>query len=1494
MNGGKDVKVGDDRRFISIIPQNDQLLYNIANGEQLTDEFGTPLVTEVDTFFTQGASRERSTSVVHTNEAGEKIIYETVSIAKTTATYLNKDTNIVGIKTTNPDILVGDLISGPTIPEATIVSRVGIGSIIISNKTTNEKIYPGLRARRYAGYFGLSNDPPGTVAGEDPTFDNVNYTDNLTPVEGPIYITRFDNFFSGSLAISPVYSDTTWLIDGYFLPKNTGNYTFFLSSDDASYLWIGDNALEGYTKANALVNNGGIHGFKEVSGTIALTAGVYYPIRIIYGNQFLPSGNPTQLTLAFNFNTFFSSRTPTPSGWFNVSNPNVGAWSDFMNLYAVYPSSTLSLENVNHTTSWNISIPVGSNYTLTLQADNFGSITIDGTLVADSRNYSPEGEKQVTVFLSKGNHQITALVYNVGNQPNWLSNPAGIAWTLEPQKTSSGYDYYFSVDANIEIHRIIPTKVIPDIAWKIEEQFKETSEVSTTLLGIERAESQLSLFSNVSSYGLDKDDFEVFSFNFEDYSFEWQNRINSVYGNRYLARSVEEVKESAIKLETFPVPYTFPFGPVFADVGLYNENLFNQYLNFIDMGNQLDSYFKDPERSSYPDEWKEKFLPVGITSVFGSDVDYSAGITNSFARIDTWTDTWRDIRDNQLRDPITFEIFDFTKVSQIFGNSNYTADSTRPGYSNTAKRYSLLQSRKVFRYQPGRISGFTFGTRTSVEVQPGSVSEWGVSNPTDQYLFRVENGQFYIVRRSTIPLGSSSLERSGLTLTDQTEEISENPFDETQYWTIKIPRDKFNGDSLDSNGPSGYLLQPERVTMYKIEFGWYGAIGARFYVYIPTDNGDARWVAVHTLVIENSLGNPCLQDSYFRFTYNLSVSNTRDLRTPQFLYKYGASYYIDGGDEGTSQIFSVSSKQRQIRDTYSSSIIGIRPKDIMVNSVGDNIINKKQIMPRRLNVSTDSLTEVKIVSCSACPGFGHAYTPGVATTENGRYCEIEFTSAFSIEAIGISSFSPNDIGAKIVAPSIYNAYIEEFIDEPDENGNYFEAKVNGNRRVFEFILETRNIGGKLVYDREVGINTIIPILEPYPHQIRLSQYNAYFASDFEFNGSKIEIQFVNPDIKENYSQFCEFLIGVTDQKPIVELPNTLVGFEVEGIEEQVLNNSQILYQEHTHSWARINEQGVETSEGWGISSDRNPPRRMGIDYRIPKLPSPSEGICSKLTIDVLDPVEILDINEYNYLPELENELNLTVDNLGRIWIQVTGNFPDIDFDGGQIAISENGNIIETQSRFVGEVYSYIDSNGNVFSYIQISQRIKIDSGESTPTKTSPFSIFIRPITATSIFKDNELSIKSKLFNYTPFPLYLVGKLRDYAEINNISVKEVIGDFQRTISPKLYVSDNASVTLAEGNTDNFGTAPTNFQEVTRTSAALVDIQNQQKLRNVSEKDTFYIGKNSTEDIDMRRIFGPDRNVITPDNNNIEAFFITAKKIDDGDFGNVEMSVNYNEQ
>ena len=46
--------------------------------------------------------------------------------------------------------------------------------------------------------------------------------------------------------------------------------------------------------------------------------------------------------------------------------------------------------------------------------------------------------------------------------------------------------------------------------------------------------------------------------------------------------------------------------------------------------------------------------------------------------------------------------------------------------------------------------------------------------------------------------------------------------------------------------------------------------------------------------------------------------------------------------------------------------------------------------------------------------------------------------------------------------------------------------------------------------------------------------------------------------------------------------------------------------------------------------------------------------------------------------------------------------------------------------------------------------------------------------------------------------------------------------------------------------------------------------------------------------MGKVFGQDRNVITPDNNNTSAVFFTAKKIDSGASGTMEASISYKEQ
>jgi len=175
-----------------------------------------------------------------------------------------------------------------------------------------------------------------------------------------------------------------------------------------------------------------------------------------------------------------------------------------------------------------------------------------------------------------------------------------------------------------------------------------------------------------------------------------------------------------------------------------------------------------------------------------------------------------------------------------------------------------------------------------------------------------------------------------------------------EYWNVyeyRIPRSRFSGDRLDgiedtllysdviSDKRAGQVVtDPDtneeltdisiwdidltKVTMYKIEFSWYGAVGALFLAYVPVSNGEARWVRVHHLRASNqlkvsSLGNATLPITYLvygggganRYGYansKRSASTFSYGSSSEHIVKYGASYYIDGGDRGTVKLFSYS------------------------------------------------------------------------------------------------------------------------------------------------------------------------------------------------------------------------------------------------------------------------------------------------------------------------------------------------------------------------------------------------------------------------------------------------------------------------------------------------------------------------------------------------------------------------------------------------------------
>ena len=144
----------------------------------------------------------------------------------------------------------------------------------------------GLFRTTFTGYFA---DVPSWFATATSTATTV----QTTIIEEPV--SEDGNSFS-----------MQWL--GYFKPTTTETYTFYLNSDDASYLWIGSNAVSGFTTANSTINNGGLHGAVEVSGTASLTAGVYYPVRIQYGEN----GGGDVLT--FNHSTATITKTTNVTG----------------------------------------------------------------------------------------------------------------------------------------------------------------------------------------------------------------------------------------------------------------------------------------------------------------------------------------------------------------------------------------------------------------------------------------------------------------------------------------------------------------------------------------------------------------------------------------------------------------------------------------------------------------------------------------------------------------------------------------------------------------------------------------------------------------------------------------------------------------------------------------------------------------------------------------------------------------------------------------------------------------------------------------------------------------------------------------------------------------------------------------------------------------------------------------------------------------------------
>jgi hypothetical protein len=453
-------------------------------------------------------------------------------------------------------------------------------------------------------------------------------------------------------------------------------------------------------------------------------------------------------------------------------------------------------------------------------------------------------------------------------------------------------------------------------------------------------------------------------------------------------------------------------------------------------------------------------------------------------------------------------------------------------------------------------------------------------------------------------------------------------------------------------------------------------------------------------------------------------------------------------------------------------------------------------------------------------------------------------------------------------------------------------------------------GDNLVRDyAQAGITTThaTGIGGTYPHSVRFSNYNVHFASQFKLSGTEIKIQFMNPVPKDGSpsnptSHWADFMIGVTDRKPTVS-GNTLLGWDPTVVpwidysnldsssasagtaNTSILPNNFILFGESTHTWGGMDEDGVEVDERWAPTNFKV---RMGEDVRIPDVTSTSGGVCSSVLITVSDQIDIASqVQEVDLNPQTG-----AASSIGGKFLKVEGSFAGgiTDWRDGQVAVKtlDGSDVIKSNATFYKSKPTSYTVGADTFSYIEIA-------GSSGAEDLNNITLVGRSVT----LKGNRLNeIKVKLFKYDVYPLYLVGKLMDKSKIHNISITEKSGDFQKTTAPIIGIGNGGTIDLANdgssNNTFNDNTPPTNFLSVERLSSSTVDTQNQQIIRPSTTKDIFYVGENETKQVNMTKVFGIDRNVITPDNNNIEATFFTAKSLSGSSSKFVQCSLNYKEQ
>jgi hypothetical protein len=161
-------------------------------------------------------------------------------------------------------------------------------------------------------------------------------TSSVIPTGNGLYRTQYNGYFDGvpswfdtavssSLgmpntgSISPGFtssinsSSVQWL--GYFTPTVTEAYTFYALTDDAMWMWIGNDASSSYTTSSANIGTTSRGPLPLTGSAIELISGTFYPMRIQFGE----ADGIEYLTMSYQTATISKTENWSSNIYYNTS-----------------------------------------------------------------------------------------------------------------------------------------------------------------------------------------------------------------------------------------------------------------------------------------------------------------------------------------------------------------------------------------------------------------------------------------------------------------------------------------------------------------------------------------------------------------------------------------------------------------------------------------------------------------------------------------------------------------------------------------------------------------------------------------------------------------------------------------------------------------------------------------------------------------------------------------------------------------------------------------------------------------------------------------------------------------------------------------------------------------------------------------------------------------------------------------------------------------------